>query len=166
MPKRVGSPTGARVDPGRSAGTVRPERRRWVRLGRWLAVGLVLGAGGAGAEVPPADFFTGRYAAVGRDESEPPRLIDGWIDLAPGGKGLEVSTCDGAGGHLDFVSMFEADNFLAGHIGRWRDVWCLFANDGNNYPMINCATEDGLRLTLWPGVDAGAASRCVTPVGK
>jgi hypothetical protein len=137
--------------------------------GRAALVAGLLAAGPAAAEPPPADFFTGRYSLVGRDDAEPPALVDGSLYLAPEGEGLAVTTCDGPAGRLDFASMFETDNYLTGRIGRWEGLWCMFHNDGGNYAILNCATEDGVRVTLWPAAEPGATGPdCEggTPVGR
>jgi hypothetical protein len=122
------------------------------------------------AEPPPVEVLAGGYGVVGRDDARPPRLVDGWLRLDPEGAGLAVTGCDGPAGRLDFASMFEAENYLTGRIGRW-EIWCMFAIDADNYPMLNCATEDGVRVTLWPdGGTADAPPACGkdagTPVGR
>ena len=133
-----------------------------------LALALTLAAAPALADPPPLGFFTGRYSVTGRDDTSPPALVDGSLYLAPRDGGLAVQTCDGPAGQLGFTTMFEAD-YLIGTIGRW-ELWCIFQNDGNNYPILNnCATEDGVRITLWPAAEPEAtAPDCSfgTPVGR
>jgi hypothetical protein len=129
---------------------------------------LLFCAAPAAAEAPPPDFFAGRYEAVGRDEASPPALIDASLALAPEGEGLAVTGCGGAAGHLAFEPVFEAGNHLHGIIGRWQ-VWCQFDSNPDNYPVLTCTSEDGLRLTLWPVMDpATEGPQCPdrTPIGQ
>ena len=39
-------------------------------------------------------------------------------------------------------------------------IWCRFGVDAGNYPVLNCANSEGLRLTLWPEGDFDAPLDC------
>lgn len=112
-----------------------------------LLLGLV--ATTALADRPPPEFFHGRYRAVGRTADTPPALIDEDVRFEPEGDGLAVTVCDGPEGRLRFDAVFEVENFLSGTIGVWP-VWCLYFNNGSNYPILNCGTDDGALFALYP----------------
>jgi hypothetical protein len=135
---------------------------------RVLVLGMVFAAGAAVAETPPPEYFEGRYRAIGRDGGEPPGLVDGDLRLEPAPDGLAVTGCGGVTGSLLFSTEMEVGNALEGRIGDWA-VWCLYNSDTDNYPILTCGAEDGLRITLWPDAAAfGAPPRCDqgTPVGR
>ncbi len=131
---------------------------------------LLLAALPALADNPPPDVFTGRYRAVGRDAGQPPALVDGDVRLEAEGQGVRVVTCAGTAGHLAYDSIFDTTNLLTGPIGSW-DATCFYNNDGGNYFILNCGTEAGVRVTLWPDIDDfDQPLRCApgegTPVGQ
>ncbi|MCR8726306.1 hypothetical protein [Frigidibacter sp. ROC022] len=118
---------------------------------RCLRLSMILGlvATTALADRPPPEFFQGRYRVVGRDAATPPKLIDEDVRLEVAGKGLTSHLCGRPEGRMDYDSIFEADNFLHGGVGPWV-VWCLYTNNGSNYPILNCGGDAGELFTLFP----------------
>ncbi|WP_192931192.1 hypothetical protein [Gemmobacter serpentinus] len=111
-------------------------------------------------QVPPAEYFTGTYQRVGRDGATPPGLVDDLVRIDPGAAGLELRGCaagaDAPAQRLAFDGWGEVPNLLSGG-AQDPSLWCLYHNDGNNYPLLNCAAPDGRRFTLWPVPDMACA---------
>ena len=128
-----------------------------------VALGLAAAAVAPGpvrAEGPPPEYFTGVYERVGRDDAAPPGLLNDRVRIDPVEGGLAVSACK-TGGEPLFVLEFQAfgdvTNLLVSRPGRpGPDLWCLYGNNGDNYPLLTCASGDGTgtRFTLWPAPDA------------
>lgn len=128
-----------------------------------LMTGVILTAGVAMAQTAPdfmnepdLGFFSGLYEAVGRDagnefHGEPMRL-----DLS--GRGLDVHACALGNGWLDYARADEAFA-LAGQL-EGAPIWCQFLVDPGNYPVLTCASPEGLRLTLWPEENFDAPLVC------
>ena len=119
---------------------------------RWAAA-LLLGAGVAGAEVPPPEYFTGVYERVGRDGAVPPGLLNDLVRLDPVDGGLLMRVC-GAGPSesllvLRFDEVGDVSNLLTGREGPFQ-LWCLYGNDGDNYPLLTCTSDGGARFLMWP----------------
>lgn len=112
----------------------------------------------AAQDLPPPDYFTGVYERVGRDAGAPAGLVNDRVRLDPDaeGTGLELRHCGRATkapeARLAFESFGEVSNLLNGGSAD-PDFWCLYHNDGNNYPLLTCAAPDGRRVTLWPAPD-------------
>jgi hypothetical protein len=109
----------------------------------------------AGPGVPGPDYFTGTYDRVGRDAAAVPGLVDDHLRIAPDGpNGLRLTGCGGEVGRLVFAPFSEIENLMEGVIDA-KPVWCLFHNNGDNYPILTCSGDpaNGLRLTLWPADD-------------
>lgn len=110
---------------------------------------LVPLTGAAGPGVPGPDYFNGLYARIGRDGATPPALIDDLVRLEPDGTGLKLKSCAAADVALRFDPWSEIVNLIVAEPAA-RGLWCLFHNNGDNYPLLTCADEDGRRFTLWP----------------
>ncbi len=129
---------------------------------RGLAAWLVM-AGAAWAQpvpgfedAPEPLFFEGLYALVGVDSAG--RALNAPVRLEVVLQGLELRGCDLGAGRLDYARIGEAF-VLAGRMGG-EALWCRFSVDPGNYPLLNCANPDGLRLTLWPEGEFGAPLVC------
>jgi hypothetical protein len=111
------------------------------------------------AEIPSPEYFTGLYERVGRDDAG--GLVNDLVRLDPQGEALLLSSCNAQGEPLSvtlrFEPMFEVENILSGSLGQ-STLWCQFHNDGQNYAILNCATDAGARFTLWP---QGSGPGCV-----
>lgn len=103
----------------------------------------------AGPGVPGPDYFKGLYVRVGRDAATPPALIDDLVRLEPRGTGLTLKSCAAADIALTFDPWSEIENLIVGPPAT-RGLWCLFHNNGQNYPLLTCADEAGTMFTLWP----------------
>lgn len=103
----------------------------------------------AGPGVPGADYFTGLYSRVGRDGGNPSGLIDDEVLVMPDGGNLAIEECGGGRTKLVFSPFSEIENLLEGNTAQgW--LYCLFHNNGQNYPILTCQAEDGALYTLWP----------------
>ncbi len=131
------------------------------RLARFAALLAGAGPGGAGADVPPPEYFSGLYERVGRSGGGvEAALIDDLVRLVPdpAGGGLLMSVClpEGAPGRaplrLAFETFAEVPNLLFAQ-GEGPALFCQFFNDAGNYPILACQTEDGARYTLWAAPD-------------
>lgn len=117
--------------------------------------------GPAVAQVSPADFFTGLYERVGRDDSGAP--INDLVRLDPVGEGFQLLLCPIADGAppliaLEFAQAFESDNFLAGP-SEAPALYCQFNMDPQNYAILNCSNTTGALFTLWPVESTGGCTR-------
>jgi len=122
-----------------------------------LAVGVGLGA--ARAEGPPPGYFTGVYERVGRDSATPPGLLNERVRIDPVKGGLAVTSCQ-AGAKPLFVLTFQelgdVKNLLVARPDQpGVDLWCLYGNNGDNYPLLTCASGSGsgTKFMLWPAPD-------------
>ncbi len=126
---------------------------------RGLAV-LALCAGAAQAEGPPADYFTGVYQRVGRDSATPPGLVNDVVRLDPAPGGLALTVCGAGSGQTPFILAFDqigdVTNLLWGGEGE-DELWCLYGNNGDNYPLLTCSSTNESRVTLWPEPDTPCA---------
>lgn len=125
---------------------------------------LVLCAGEAFAEGPPPEYFTGVYERVGRDGATPPGLLNDLVRMDPVEGGLAVTVCGARSANkplmlLDFDSFGEVQNLLVSRGGDSVDVWCLYGNNGDNYPLLTCsgAGPGGTMFLLWPKPEAVCA---------
>jgi hypothetical protein len=118
------------------------------------AVGLALLAApaSAGPGVPGADYFRGLYERVGREGGDRPRLFDDHVRIVPDGTNLSVTSCDAPPLRLVFDPWSEIVNLLAGEDAD-GPLWCLFHNNGDNYPILTCRSAAGGAWTLWPVED-------------
>jgi hypothetical protein len=115
---------------------------------------LLLTAGAALAEAPPPEYFTGVYERIGRDGSG--RMVNDVVRIDPGEGGLVLRVCGAGAGQvperLAFDTFGDVQNLLTGD-----GLWCLFSNNGDNYPLLNCAGDGAARATLWPEPDLPCA---------
>ena len=147
----------ARTAPARTASAL-----AFARTALALAALLLLSfAAGAGlAEAPPAEYFTGVYERVGRDGAVPPGLLNDVVRIDPAPGGLAVSACGAAAGAplylLRFDSFGDVQNLLVSQGDEGAALWCLYGNDGDNYPLLTCASDGpgGAKFLLWPEPDA------------
>ena len=107
---------------------------------------MVLSGPAMAQDPPPPVYFTGTYRMVGTAPDGP---VDMTVRLVPDAAALVLSGCDGTAGRLEFDTGFEGGFFLNGDLSG-LPVMCQFFNDYDNYPLIACAHEDDMRLTLWP----------------
>ena len=111
-------------------------------------------------QVPPAGYFTGIYARVGRDGATPPGLVNDFVQLAPDATGgVTVTPCEQGQGDLAFTLTFDrfgdVDNLLSTAEGAdW--LGCQFFNDMDNYPVLNCQDGLGGLVTFWPATEHGS----------
>lgn len=118
------------------------------------------GAGAAMAEGPPADYFAGVYERVGRDGAAPPSLLNDLVRMDPVPGGLAVTVCDAGPDApplmvLGFEAVGDVTNLLADRRRTVEDpVWCLYGNNGDNYPLLTCSADSGAKFLLWPQPDA------------
>ncbi|MFZ1468275.1 MAG: hypothetical protein WAT09_04765 [Paracoccaceae bacterium] len=136
--------------------------------GAVFAAGLGSGLGARADETdslqsfdwPPADYFTGVYERVGRDAATPPGLVNDLVRLDPKGDRLSMTVCGGGADQppylLAFDTIGDVSNLLTGGPDQDR-LWCLYGNDGDNYPLLTCAGETGSKFMLWPQPDAPCA---------
>lgn len=103
--------------------------------------------------MPPLQYFIGEYLVIGRVAGN---LIDGTVVATENNERLELHTEIFGSGWLTLngnLSEFAAP--LTGEIGD-RELFCLYKNDRNNYPILNCRLEVGGEqafdgyLTFWP----------------
>ncbi|MCB6177443.1 hypothetical protein LHP98_04775 [Rhodobacter sp. Har01] len=129
---------------------------------RTLAAALALasGAGAAMAEGTPPEYFTGVYERVGRDGATPPGLLNDLVRMNPVPGGLAVTPC-AEGAEPLFVLGFETfgdiQNLLVARQSMTVvDLWCLYGNNGANYPLLTCASgiSGGTKFMLWPKPEA------------
>lgn len=104
-------------------------------------------------QVPPLQYFVGEYLVIGRVAGS---LADGMVVATENNERLQLKTDFLGNGWLALNdSQNELTAPLTGEIGN-RDLFCLYTNDGDNYPIINCRLEIGGEhefdgyLTLWP----------------
>ncbi len=122
---------------------------------------LLLTAGAALAEGPPPEYFTGTYERVGRDAAAPPGLLNDVVRLDPVQGGLALTVCGdgpakGPPPVLAFDAVGDVQNLLHGRDAA-SDLWCLYGNNGDNYPLLTCTSESGARFLLWPEPDRPCA---------
>ncbi len=126
------------------------------------AVALLLLTGGVAlAEGPPPEYFTGTYERVGRDGAAVPGLLNDVVRLDPVDGGLALTVCgdgpqEGPPLVLAFDETGDVTNLLQGKDGPF-ELWCLYANDGDNYPLLTCTSDGGARFLLWPEPDRPCA---------
>ncbi len=106
----------------------------------------------AAPDLPEPDYFRGVYERIGRTGAPGSAPIDDRVLIRPEGQNLSVSACGAAPMVLTFDPWPEIDNRLIG-ISRNDPVFCLFHNNGDNYPIITCRTNTGGAFTLWPVVE-------------
>ncbi len=115
---------------------------------------LLLTAGGALAEAPPPEYFTGVYERIGRDGSG--RLVNDVVRIDPGEGGLALRVCGAGAGQVPELLAFDTFGDVQNLLVSDR-LWCLFSNNGDNYPLLNCAGTGAERATLWPEPDQPCA---------
>ena len=118
-----------------------------------FVLALLLSAGAAMAQTPPADYFTGVYERIGRDDATPPGVVNDLVRLSPAKAGLALSVCGEAADTPPVLLVFDrfgdVGNLLSTPEGAdW--LGCQYFNDMDNYPMLNCHDGKGGRFTLWP----------------
>lgn len=106
---------------------------------------------------PPPGFYTGLYRMLGTAAEGPvDRMFR--LDVAEGGLVASICGMADAGG-LSFPRAGEELPYLTGRIGA-EPVICEAFSNYDNYPVLLCYGEAGLRVTLWPEGDFGAPLVC------
>ncbi len=122
---------------------------------RTFAAALAIGwaaVAQAGPGVPGADYFSGLYERVGRGAGDEPRFFNDRVHIVPAEGNLALSSCTAPPLVLAFDPWSEIENLLVGRDGDAR-MWCLFHNNGDNYPILTCRDDAGGAWTLWPVVE-------------
>lgn len=117
------------------------------------AIFLVFGHSAMAKDLPPLEYFDGKYKAIGRLANE---VVVGEITIIAKRGRLDLqSTGLGSGWLGSNKNLHEGASQLTGKLND-QSILCLFQNDPDNYPRITCKVEpktlkaaEGL-LTLWP----------------
>lgn len=117
---------------------------------RRFVLAALAAAGPAAADLPPAAYFTGVYLRIGRDVAGV--AVNDAVRLDPAEGGLALRVCGAGAGQPPEILLFEPLGEIPNLVGNDR-LWCLHSNNGDNYPILNCAGEGQARLTLWPEPD-------------
>lgn len=107
---------------------------------------------------PPLEYYVGTYQMIGKDAAG--ALVDTSFRMDISGKNLGITMCGVPdAGHLDLPETFGGDHYIEGRIASF-EVVCDPFNSYENYPLLACYTDDGARLTLWPGPVFGNPLNC------